>query len=564
MKTAKYLLPLMMLMLALSLMLAACNDGDEPEDTAATEGQTNAPVTEAPETEPSHEHTWGEWTENKAATCTEKGSEKRSCECGESESRPMDTLGHTEATDPAVKPTCTETGLTEGLHCSVCGTILTSQETVAALGHNFENRQCVVCSAYDVSIGLAYTSLWGNTCCVSGMGTCTDTYVIIPEISPKGETVVGISDSAFSGCSNLTGIRIPDSVTDITYNAFYNCNNLTDVRLPNGITYISLGVFYNCSSLTEIEIPNTVTSIGRDAFSGCDQLIQIENGVSYVNQWAIDFEDNTAHVILRPDTIGIGDGALWGSSNMKSIEIPDSVTIIGSSAFFIARLVNVEFGENSRLQRIGAGAFHGCSLLTNIEIPDSVTSIGPNAFEQCGNLFQIEDGVYYVDKWVAGCENGVTQVILRSDTRGLVGNAFRDCDTLTSITIPDGVTSIGEGTFYGCENLTDIALPNSVTNIDMWAFTNCLSLTDIEIPYGVTSIGEMMFAGCHSLTSVIIPSSVMSIGEGVFDNQNGLMSITFTGTKTEWSAITRTPAWYSSAGGYDCTIHCTDGDIYES
>ncbi|MBO7306917.1 MAG: leucine-rich repeat protein [Alistipes sp.] len=102
--------------------------------------------------------------------------------------------------------------------------------------------------------------------------------------------------------------------------------------------------------------------------------------------------------------------------------------------------------------------------------------------------------------------------------------AFYDCNSLTSVTIPDGVTSIGNDAFYNCNSLTSVAIGNSVTSIGDSAFWYCLSLTSITIPDGVTSIGDGAFCSCDSLTSVTIPDSVTSIGDGAFSGCSGLKS----------------------------------------
>ncbi|MBQ8414847.1 MAG: leucine-rich repeat protein, partial [Clostridia bacterium] len=156
-------------------------------------------------------------------TCTESGlTEGKHCEaCGEVivVQEVIDALGHNEVVDKAIEPTCTETGLTEGKHCSVCNKVIIAQNTVKKNGHNFENRICLVCGEKDYSKGLKFTSNGDGTCYVSEIGSCTDAYIIIPPISPDGDSVTSIGDYAFSG-SSLTSIVIPDSVTEIGDDAF--------------------------------------------------------------------------------------------------------------------------------------------------------------------------------------------------------------------------------------------------------------------------------------------------------------------------------------------------------
>jgi len=241
---------------------------------------------------------------------------------------------------------------------------------------------------------------------------------------------------AFSGCSSLTSIVIPNSVTSIGYEAFSGCSSLTSITIPNSVTSIGNSAFKGCSSLTSIAIPNNVTSIGEYAFQGCSSLtsITIPNNVT-----------------------SIGKYAFYGCSSLTSIVIPNSMISIREYAFY------------------------NCSSLTSIVIPNSVTSIGSRAFQGCSSLTTVtfEEG---------------------RKLTSIGEYAFTDCSSLTSIVIPNRVTSIGEYAFYGCSSLTSIVIPNSMTSIREYAFYNCSSLTSIVIPNSVTSIGSRAFQGCSSLT----------------------------------------------------------------
>ena len=144
-------------------------------------------------------------------------------------------------------------------------------------------------------------------------------------------------------------------------------------------------------------------------------------------------------------------------AGIEEVEIPDTVTEIGSYAFHNFRKVKKINIPNS-VTNIGECAFYWCDSIISITIPDSVITIGNNAF------------------W--------------------------ECTCLTSITIPESVTSIGELAFLGCSSLTSITIPESVTSIGDWAFSGCSSLTSIKIPNSVTSIGNYAFASCSSLTNI--------------------------------------------------------------
>ena len=170
-------------------------------------------------------------------------------------------------------------------------------------------------------------------------------------------------------------------------------------------------------------------------------------------------------------------------SSIKSVEIPDGVTSIGTYAF------------------------GWCDGLTSITIPDGVTSIGDHAFVRCESLTSIT------------IPDGVTSI---------GDHAFIFCTSLTSVTIPDGVTSIGDSTFYGCQNLTSVTIPSSVTSIGNLAFDGCSALTEITIPDSVTSIGNQAFDFCRNLTSITFGenSQLTSIGSRAFNESNALTSIT--------------------------------------
>ena len=393
----------------------------------------------------------------------------------------------------------------------------------------------------EYSEGLEYTLNDEKTgYIVTGIGTCEDTEIIIPN-TYEGLPVVSIGESSFSNCSSLISIEIPNSVTSIGESAFSNCTSLEEVFFEENsqLTSIESEVFINCYNLTTIKIPNSVTSIGAGAFYCCTSLKEVI------------FEENS-------QLTSIGNSAFQKCISLESIEIPNSVTSIPDSAF------------------------SNCESLTNITIPDSVTSIGAFSFDHCVSLTNINvdpnneyyksiDGVLYskdektLIRYPEGKEDS-SFIVPNSVTR--VGDcSFPYCESLTSIEIPNSVTSIGNCAFFECINLTSIVIPDSVTfigadvfhlcyelmninvdpnneyyksidgvlyskdgktliqypigkedtsfvipsgvtNIDWNAFYNCLSLTSVEIPNGVTSIGYDAFGNCSNLTKIVIPNSV--------------------------------------------------------
>ena len=316
---------------------------------------------------------------------------------------------------------------------------------------------------------IGYSAFWG----CSGL-----TSVTIPN------SVTSIGDYAFSGCSGLTSVTIPNSVTSIGNGAFTGCSGLTSVTIPNSVTRIGYRAFYSCSGLTSITIPNSVTSIGSHAFSFCSGLtsVTIPNSVTSIEDGTFNDCSGLTSVTIPNSVTSIGGDAFWGCSGLTSITIPNSVTSIGERAFRgCSGLTSVTIGNS--VTSIGNYAFYGCSSLTSITIPNSVTSIGGRAFYGCSGLNSIS------------VENGNTNYDSRNNCNAIIETAS---NTLIA----------------GCKNTT---IPNSVTSIGNYAFSACSGLTSVTIPNSVTSIGAYAFWYCSGLTSVTIPNSVTSIGDNAFD-----------------------------------------------
>lgn len=328
------------------------------------------------------------------------------------------------------------------------------------------------------------------------------------------DSVTSIGNGAFSGCSSLSRIEIPDSITSIEDCVFSSCSSLNSIKIPDSVTSIGAGAFQVCKSLSSIKIPDSVTSIGEWAFSGCSSLsrIEIPNSVTSIEYETFQFCNSLSSIEIPESITSIGDYTFRACSNLKNIEIPESVTSIGKWAFrecSSLRSIEIPNGVTS----IGEYTFSGCSSLRSIEIPDSVTDIGMRTFEGCSSLKSIE-----IPESVTSIAYGI----------------FLDCSSLRSIEIPNSVTgTIGWYAFSGCSSLESIEIPNSVTGIGEWAFRGCSSLRSIEIPDSVTRIGMSTFSGCSSLSRIEIGNSVTRIESYTFSGCSNLSSIYFKGNKPD-------------------------------
>lgn len=211
-----------------------------------------------------------------------------------------------------------------------------------------------------------------------------------------------------------------------------------------------------------------------------------------------------------------------------AVELPKGLTNIGRYAFeYCTGLTSISIPTS--VTSIGDYAFDGCSGLTFISIPNSVTSIGDLAFTRCSGL---TDPIIVNDIFVLLPQNFRGEYSISSNIKKIIGGAFEGCSGLTSIFIPNSVTSIGRRAFYGCSGLTSVSIPNSLTSIGESVFYNCKGLTSVSTPNSVTCIGGEAFYGCSSLATISIPNSVTNIGYGAFENCSRLYSISIPSSVT--------------------------------
>ena len=365
--------------------------------------------------------------------------------------------------------------------------------------------------------------------CNDAFWGCTSLSCIV---IPNSVTYIG--DDAFS-MTALSSVVIPNSVTSIGKGTFWNCTFLSSIVIPNSVTSIEKQAFDGCTSLSSIVIPDSVTDIGESAFSSCTSLsgVVIPNSVKSIGESAFSSCTSLSGIVIPNSVKSIGYRMFSSCTSLSSIVIPNSVTSIGDSAFWdCTSLFSIIIPDS--VTSIGSCAFSNCSSLSNIVIPASVTNMDGNPFLYWNGILTVLSSSFFyandvlidnVKKTIIAFRNKESSYIIPNSITGIGPNAFSHCETLSNIFIPNSVTSIGDNAFWGCKSISSIVIPNSVTSIGDNAFGGCTTLSKIVIPNSMTSIGNRAFDSCASLSSIVIPNSVTSIGDSAFWGCTSLFSI---------------------------------------
>ena len=370
-------------------------------------------------------------------------------------------------------------------------------------------------------------------------------------IFQSGSQCSTIGNYAFSQCTSLSSINIPESVISIGEYTFNHCSSLTSINIPDSVTSIGEYAFNYCSSLTSINIPNTVQSIGQEAFFYCTSLT------------SINIPDNENFTTINYRTFSY-------CSSLLSVHIPTAVTEIAASAFNDSTSINtLTFASDSKLETIGDYSFQGAPI-TEIEIPASVTYISGFNDTKLTSVI-LPDGVITIG-YVAFYQSTITTIYIppsittvnlsnSGNTDGGGKEPFQGSH-LNTVYIPNNttITSNNNGTtvstnftspatnvsFYGktvdtknvfyydgtnyldYNSASDVIINSTVTYIQDYAF-NVYSSSDIFNPDATNietvifyynsqcnTIGDQAFCECSSLRSINIPNSVININEYAF------------------------------------------------
>ena len=514
------------------------------------------------------------------------------------------TEDHTPITDAAVPATCKDTGLTEGSHCSTCSKVFEEQNEIPQKEHNYVDGYCKSCGEKKTSRGLKIED-YDNYAAVVGIGSCTDTVIIIPDTSPSGKPIEEIGMYAFQNCTNIVEVIIPNDVSCIGLEAFMNCTSLEKITLPTAYEDMQLKTFENCSSLKEITIPNNVFRIGPSCFANCTSLKSVTIPTSVTNYSKDAFKGCTI------TNLYISSLDAWCDSKFNN---PNANPLYCAENLYLNQtlVTTIEINKN-----IPSRAFMGYDKLTKIVLGNAVKSIGNSAFYKCSELVEVVFGnkLETIDTFAFYNCKKLNEIHLPSSLKTISNKAFYGCSSLQTITVANGLQSLGDYAFGGCSSLRAIDLPSTITYMGISSFEKCASLESITIPFvGVSTRGgqyeafgslfgsaqyeggEMItqikgsigtqsyeysycipkglkhvkilranassssqaFVNCKYIESITFGKNVTFVSIGDFVGCTALTNIYYEGTKEEWKNMFYSESFNSIEG---ITITCSDGVI---
>ncbi len=321
------------------------------------------------------------------------------------------------------------------------------------------------------------------------------------------DSVKRIGESAFDDDESLSTVVLSKNVETIDKYAFRSCTALSDITLPDSLKSIEEDAFTACASLKSIDLPDGLTKLGYTCFerSGLES-IEIPASVTEVGSSSLysgngPFKDCDAlkTVKLPQGVETLPDHLLAGITGLEKLELPNSLTAVPAEfASYCTSLKEVTIPES--VTYIGEEAFKGCTSLESVDIPKTVTKLGTKCFAYSG-LKSVT----------------IRKQLTEAMTSSISTNEgpFYNCPDLTTATLEQGMTTVPARIFAGASALQYIEIPKTVTTIGGRAFNNT-GLTKIEIPSSVTDIKEYAFAGCKDLSSVTLSKHLTTLGKDAF------------------------------------------------
>ena len=389
-----------------------------------------------------------------------------------------------------------------------------------------------------------------------------------------------IGSAMFANCESLEDIVIPNKVTDIREYAFFNCKNLVSIKLPKQDLLLGYCAFHGTKWLNE-NFPEEIIYIKNCLYACIPKGAKRNRFDLWANYLMIDGCVDIKELIVKEGTTQICDHAFDFCANLESIEIPKGIVYIGrSKRKFVVNVRDIsswvecdnnlfgiqgvrsgcDFYFNSEpivdlvipegVRKIGNNFLGNDNIIRTVSIPNSVTNIERWAFKNSslacvygGNgIVNVERDAFCNTEWLDNQPDGCIYIgkclyaykgvmpdnfhlEVKEGTTQIYDNAFKGCNSLVSIKLPQSITSIGASAFYGCSSLKSIMLPCNIKRIEESVFEFCSSLTSMVIPSSVEELRRRAFGGCCALKSIFLPEALKIIGDSCFSGCSSLLSI---------------------------------------
>ena len=571
------------LLLVCAILLSSCGSKNEKQPSDDTTNNTQE----------THTHSFEEWITIKKTSCTEDGTNERYCACGEKQVQTISAFGHTEIVDNAINSTCQTNGKSEGKHCSVCGVVIIEQTSLPLANHTYDNEndeKCNICGyeryASCKHLNTKAIEAVEATCTASGLtegSKCVDCgEILVAQVatSPKGHisTTVkgydstckqtGLTDSVKCSICNTeleTAIIIPVKPHEYTDKYDESCNQCGFIRDAE------------CAHINTSAIPGknaTCTEAGLTEGSQCTKCGEI-----LLVQTTIDKLGHVEVIDAAVAATCTTDGKTEGKHCSRCNATLVAQTIVEK----LGHTEVVDAAVDASCNKTGLTEGKHCSVCYTIIISQEIVDATENHNYDDGQCIVCKQNVpsseglkysynsygqYYTVAGIGTCED--ESIVIPKEYNGfpvkdIKDYAFRNCNSITSITMFSNITSIGNQAFKGCENLINVSIPSNITDISSDAFYGCANLNysifdnayylgNENNPYvalikvqdesiiscvikdGTKIVCESAFAYCDALKSVTIPDSIAVIGYNAFDDCTSLDEI-YISDLSAWCSI---------------------------